>query len=317
MTAPVSSGKSKAVKRTRETFRLDLVQEVLSMDEETRIVRMRMTPHPRRYVKLDRSGGTWYLDKFFNTVFRLEDFAEAPMAGVPLYASGRTLDSATDYAAERAVAVERELETGEHTAPTQKARPHSPLLAAEDERDIAFVSVDICGSTAYRKRDPEGFDTAFRIMLQELGSVVGQFQGSILKVTGDGFIAFLDFPGFCVQVDSTVDLCGSMLEVLHSAVNPAIVKAGLQPLAVRIGADYGPALVREFTVPITGFAVPEVTSDALNRAAKIEQSCEPNTVRLGFDLYRLAHVQWLERCAKVEFDGTKVGIPEYEVFELH
>jgi len=277
---------------------------------------MAMKPDPRRYVPLDREGGTWFLDKYFQTAFRLEDFVEAPMAGVPIYASGRTLDSATEYAAERIVAVERELETGEYTAPSQKARPHADLSSADEERDIAFVSLDICGSTAYRKRDPKGFDTAFRIMLQDR-SVVGQFQGSILKITGDGFIAFLDFPGFCVQVDSTVDLCGSMLEVLHSAVNPAIVKAGLEPLSVRIGADYGPAIVREFSVPTTGFAAPDVTSDALNRAVKIEQSCEPNTVRLGFDLYRLAHVQWLERCHRVEFDGSKVGIPEYEVFELH
>jgi class 3 adenylate cyclase len=303
-------------KRTRETFRLDLVSQVASVDEETRIVRMAMTPDPRRYEPLDREGGTWFLDKYFHTIVRLEDFAEAPMAGLPFYASGRTLDSATEYAAERLTAVEHELETGQYTAPSQKARLHAQLSSTSNERDIAFISLDVCGSTAYQKRDPNGFDTAFRFMLQELGATVGQFQGSILKTTGDGFIAFLDFPGFCVQVDSTVDLCGSMLEVLHSAVNPAIVRAGLEPLSVRIGADYGPALVRELSVPTTGFATAEVTSDALNRSVKIEQTCDPNTIRLGFDLYRLSHVQWLERCHEVEFDGTQVGIPDYQVFEL-
>lgn len=153
-------------------------------------------------------------------------------------------------------------------------------------------------------------------MLRELGSTVGQFQGSILKATGDGFIAFLDFRGFTVKVDSTIDLCGTMLQVLQSGINPAIEKAGLEPLSIRVGADYGPAVVRELRVPLTGFSALEATSDALNRAVKIEQSCAPNTVRLGFDLYRLAHVQWLERCQKAEFDGEKVGIPEYEVFEL-
>jgi class 3 adenylate cyclase len=308
--------RSRPVRRAAEKVRLDLKQEVVSMDEETRVVTMRMEPDPRRYDRIERNEpGTWYLDRYFNTAFRLEDFADQA-AGLPVYASDRTVDSAPEYAAERRAAVQRELQTGEHVSPTQGAKPHTPLSAADEERDMAFISVDICGSTAYRRRDPQGFDTAYRILLQELGSTVGQFQGSILKATGDGFIAYLDFPGFTVLVDSTIDLGGTMLQILHGAVNPAIEEAGLKSLSVRIGADYGPAVVREMRVPLTGFAGPEVTSDALNRAVKIEQSADPNTYRIGYDLYRLAHVQWLERCHPVEFDGEKVGIPGYQVFEL-
>jgi class 3 adenylate cyclase len=304
------------IPRAAEKVRLDMAQQVISIDEESRIVRLRGEPDPRRYDRIERNEpGTWYLDRYFNTAFRLEDFAEQ-MGGLPVYASDRTVDSASEYATERRAAVQRELQTGEYVAPTQGAKPHAVLSPADEERDMAFVSVDICGSTAYRRRDPQGFETAYRIFLQELGSTVGQFQGSILKATGDGFIAFLDFPGFCVLVDSTFDLCGTMLHILHEAVNPAVEEAGLQPLSVRIGADYGPAVVREVRVPITGFRAPEVTSDALNRAVKIEQSCQPNTYRIGYDLYRLAHVQWLERCHKVEFDGSVVGIPDYEVFEV-
>lgn len=316
MSADRSNDDVEPATRTREVFRLDLVQEVVSIDEETRIVRTHVTPDPRRYSKFEQDGETWFLDKYFHTAFRLKDIAEAPMDGLPIYASGRTVSSATEYASDRRTAVERELETGQYTLPEQTARPHTPLAASE-ERDIAFISVDVCGSTAYCLRDAKGFEMAFGILLRELGSTVGQFQGSILKATGDGFIAFLDFPGFTVKVDSTIDLCGTMLEVLHNAINPAIVGAGLEPLSIRIGADYGPAIVRELRVPLTGFSALEATSDALNRAVKIEQSCEPDTVRLGYDLYRLAHVQWLERCQKVEFDGNKIGIEGYEVFKLN
>lgn len=312
------SGKKRArpIPRAAERMRLDLAQEVMSIDEETRTVLFRMEPDPRRYDRIESDEpGTWYLDRYFNTAFRLEDFGEQ-MGGLPVYGSNRTVDSAAEYAAERRVAVQHELQTGECTPPKQAARRHTALSASDDERDIAFLSVDIGGSTAYRRRDPQGFDTAYRIFLRELGTTVGQFQGTVLKTTGDGFIAFLDLPSFTVLVDSTIDLAGSLLHVLHQAVNPAIEEAGLQPLSVRIGADYGPAIVREMQVPITGFSAPEVTSDALNRAVKIEQSCHPNTCRIGYDLYRLAHVQWLERCHPVEFDGDQVGIPDYEVFEL-
>ena len=99
------------------------------------------------------------------------------------------------------------------------------MLQPDEEHDVAFISLDICGSSKYRKRDPEGFDTAFGLLLRELGSTVGQFEGSILKATGDGFICFIDLPSFTVLADSTVDLCGTMLHVLHAAVNPAICQS--------------------------------------------------------------------------------------------
>lgn len=308
---------AKSVRRAAVKCRLDMIREVLSVDEEKRIAHVRMLPDPRRYSRIERDErGTWYLDQYLNEAFRLEDFADS-LEGLPVYGSNRTIESATDYATERRAALASEIATGNHIPPRQGAKPHTTLAATEDERDIAFISLDICNSTQYQQRDPGGFKAAFEMLLRELGSTVGQFQGSILKATGDGFIAYLDFPGFTVLADSTIDLCGTMLEVLHSALNPAILDAGFEPLSIRIGADYGPAMVRELSVPLTGFSSPEVSSDALNRAVKIEQSCDPNTARVGFDLYRILHVQWLERCKEVEFDGSEVGIPEYRVFELH
>ena len=307
--------KNRTVKRATARCRMDLIHETISFDSNTGRLAGRMVPDPRRHVLIQRGeDGTWYLDKFLNEAVRLEDLAHS-MSGLPIFSSGRTVSSAPEYAEERRSALEKEFETGEYLSPRESGRPHG-ILPTDEERDVSFVSLDICGSSAYRRRDPEGFDKAFRILLRELGSTVGQFQGSILKVTGDGFIAFLDLPSFTVLADSTVDLCGTMLQVLHSAVNPAIAKLGLEPLSVRIGADYGPATVRELSVPITGYISTEVSSDALNRAVKIEQSCEPNSIRIGFDLYRIVHVQWLERCEQVDFDGDKVGIDGYPVYRL-
>jgi class 3 adenylate cyclase len=302
-------------RRAEERFRLDLTREIGKVDEERGLVWMVLTPDPRRYIKIEREEeGQWFLDKYFNTVFNLNDFVHSAK-GLPIYASGRTVESADEYASERKTAVLSELETGEYVAPVQPARPHEPL-ELPDERDIAFLSVDICGSTALRQQDPVAFETAHRILVQELGATVGQFQGSILKATGDGFIGFVDMPSINTLADSTIDLGGTLLHVLHGAVNPALEARGLPALSVRIGADFGPARIREVRVPLTGYSAPEVTSDALNRAVKIEQSCEPDTFRIGYDLYRLGHVQWLERCHVVPFDSRTVGIPDYQVFEV-
>jgi class 3 adenylate cyclase len=309
-------GGERPIKRSRVSMRLDMLQEVVAVDEETRVVQLKMRPDPRRYLIIKEKGETRYLDRFFKTVFRLEDFASESLAGLPILASGTTIDTASSYAAKRRQAVGEQLRTGTYSPPDEGARAYSPLKPNEAERDFAFISVDICGSTAYRRRDPEGFDVAHRILLQELGAAVGQFQGALLKTTGDGFIAFVDGPGFTVLADSTVDLGGSMLEILASGINPALEQAGHEPLAIRIGADYGPALVRQIEVPMIGYSYPDVTSDALNRAVKIEQSSARNTFRIGYDLYRCVHVQWLERCHPVDFDGSVVGISNYQVFEV-
>ncbi len=308
--------KSEIIRRAEMRMRLDLVQEVHSFDEETRIARLVVKPDPRRYERVEMEGGTWYMDRYFRTLFRLEDFAETSMAGLPVFSSDSTIDSTPEYAVRRKEAISTELQTGQYQPPSERARAHEPLTTSDIEREMAFLSVDVCGSTAYRRRDSQGFDRVYQIFLQELGTVVGQFTGSLLKTTGDGFIAYLDGPGFTVLADNTIDLGLSLIRVLNEAINPAILEHGLTPIAIRVGADYGPAIAREVRVAMTGYFNLDVTSDALNRAVKIEESADPNTFRIGYDLYRLLHVQWLERSHSVPFIGENVGIPGYQVFEV-
>ncbi|HQV03039.1 MULTISPECIES: adenylate/guanylate cyclase domain-containing protein [unclassified Novosphingobium] len=312
---PDQTRKDRPPRRAQEHFRLDLTREVVAIDDESGLVRMVLTPDPRRYQKIDREEeGNWFLDKYFQTVFNLNDFVSGA-SGLPVFASERTVDSIEEYASERQAAVASELRDGAYIRPRQSGREHREL-ELEEEKNVAFVSVDICGSTALRQAHPEGFEASHRILMQELGATVGQFQGSILKTTGDGFIALLDLPSFNVLADSAFDLGGSLLHVLHGAVNPALEGEGFPKLSVRIGADFGPAQIRAINVPLTGFRTLEVTSDALNRAVKIEQSCAPDSFRVGYDLYRIGHVQWLERSYAVDFDDQCVGIPGYQVFEV-
>ena len=302
--------------RADEHFRVDFVQRVTSFDERTRLVTVSLEPDPRRYKRVTREGGTWFLDQRLNVEFRLEDLVGADLTDAPLFRSSRTISSALDYAENRKAAITTELETGIHVLPAETPRAQSALTADGDERSLAFLSVDVCGSTARRARDPGGFDQANRIMLQELGSAVGQFQGQLLKTTGDGFIAFIDGPGINVLADTAVDLGLSLLCMMKEAVNPALQDNGLEPLEIRIGADFGKAVMRESAIAATGFRSVDVVSDALNRAVKIEQSSRPNTFRIGYDLYSRVHIQWMERCRAVTFQNMSIGLPGYQVFEV-
>lgn len=242
----------------------------------------------------------------------LDEMAQQ-MQGLPIYQISPSIALTLDYAVERKFALDHELTTGEYSPPRQAAIPHRQLESDPTNRCVAFLSVDICGGTALRKEDAESFDRANDLFMRELGTLVGQFHGTILTTTGDGFIACIDHPSFTSLCDATVDLGLSLLVVLRNSLNPALENAGLKPLNIRIGADYGELSIRAISIPPTAFSKQEVASDALNRAVKIQESCKPNEFRIGRDLYELVHVKWLERATETPFVAD-VGIPGYKTY---
>lgn len=300
----------------RMPMRADFVSEVVSFDEETRIAQFRMQPDPRRYDKIEKDGETLYVDKYLNTAFTLDVMIGGFQPGLPSYALSSSIGSTIEYADDRLSALEHELGGGEYLPPKEKALAHSVLAPEDREKGLGFISVDICGATALRKRDSSAFDQAYGIFIRELGTVVGQFNGSILKTKGDGFIAYIDHPSFTNLCDAVIDMGLSILYVLHKSINPTLQSAELPRFDIRIGADYGAAVIRQMNVPTTGFSSLDVASDALNRAVKIEEACEANEFRIGRGLYELIHVQWLERATEVEFDGASVGLPVYQTYRM-
>jgi len=299
--------------------RMDFVSSIVKADDEKRLLYTLIEPDPRRYDLIELSDGPYYRDKFLHVAISKREMHEnmvAQMPGLPMYHLAPNIESSRTYADERLEAVTREMETGEHTPPQQVAAKHQDFYERPDVRDVVFLSVDICGGTSLRKAEPTKFDRAYQIFTRELGTVVGQFNGSILKTTGDGFIAYIDFPGFTVQCDNAVDMGLTLLLVLRDSVNPSLAAAGLPELSIRVGADFGASTIRTVHIPATGYSSPEVASDAINRAVKIQESCENNEFRIGRSLYELVHVQWLMRAREAPFDGSLVGIPGYPAYRV-
>jgi hypothetical protein len=88
------------------------------MDDETRIVRFLVRQTLVRYDRVEREGETFYQDRYFDFLIRLEDFVDQ-VEGLPIFASGRTVHSAPDYAEQRRDAIAQELETGAYSEPEQ------------------------------------------------------------------------------------------------------------------------------------------------------------------------------------------------------
>ena len=300
--------------------RMDFKIEVVQTDEATRTAIFHVVPDPRRYERATIDGEPHYIDKYLRTAISEElmiHMCTNQAKGLPFYDLSPRIESAPKYATSRRAALDSELQGGGYVPPAEKPIAHHSLDIGAVEKNLVFLSVDICGSTALRRADRTGFDRAYELFVRELGTVVGQFNGTLLKVTGDGFIAYIDYPGFTEQCDHAIDMGLSFVFVLHESINPALLNAGLPTLKIRVGADYGDAVVRQFEVSSTGFVAHDIASDALNRTVKIEQSAGENEFRIGRRMYELIHVQWLERTTEVPFDASGIGAPDYKIYKVN
>ncbi|WP_185750098.1 adenylate/guanylate cyclase domain-containing protein [Stenotrophomonas sp. 278] len=278
-------------------------------------VELRLEPDPRRYTRIEVKGEACYLDRFTKVAIPVASVEQA-IRSVPLYDLRPRISSTSEYGIERASAVSEELHGEPFKHPVIQPAHHKEPVGESSSVSTPFLSLDICGSTELRRRDAVAFDKATEVLLRELQILVGQFEAAVLKDTGDGFIVHLPHPSFTRQCDLIVDLGTSMIKLVKESLSPVLESAGLPRLSVRVGADYGPALIETKTNAITGFSWPSVRSDALNLAVKIEQTCAPNTMRIGNELYNLLHVQWLLRARRVPADSLPRLLVSYPVYEV-
>ena len=215
---------------------MDFVWDIVSLDETTQTVRVKLDP--RRYETIRKDDELYYRDKYLDIWISEKCLTDAMMgsAGVPMYSDPPTIKSAINYTDDRRTAIETQLQSGTFVAPNSKPDRHRQLAAEKPNKDMTFLSVDICGSTKLRARGASNYDRAYAIFFQELGTVVGQFHGTILTSTGDGFIAYIDSQSINVQSDNALDMGLTFLAVLEGAVNPALEAEGLPGLSIRVGS---------------------------------------------------------------------------------
>ena len=299
-------------------MRFDFLWEVSEADDETRIVTVVARPHPKRYERQQVDGKTIYYDRFLKIAFPEEVVASMmrQMVGQSMSYTPPAIKSSGEYASRRVQAIQEQLASGQYQPPIEQPSQHRPLTTGTEEVALTFLSVDICGSTALRAKSAVDYDQSHALLLQELGTVIGHFHGSILKLTGDGFIAYFDTESNNSRCDNTVDCALSAVDVLLRGLNPALEAKGLPALSIRVGADHGNAVVRTYAVPATGYSQVDFVSDALNRTVKIQEMAEDNSVCIGASLYECLHLQWLERCVEVDFDTSSLSAGNYRVYAV-
>jgi class 3 adenylate cyclase len=262
-----------------EYVRIDMISEVIASDESSRTIRMILTPDPRRYDKFKKDGETQWRDKFLDFVFGWDTLTHTALPpGASVFYSPAKIHDAGAYAVRRTSAVRREFAGSLYEPPAEIPDQHRGLPQEPTEIKATFLSLDIVDSTKTRKIYRQRYDTVIDLMFREMGTMIGYFHGSILKLTGDGFICFLDDSSINSQCDNSVNLGLSLLGMLD-ALNESTPKE-YPKLKVRIGAEHGLASVKRYVVPATGYEQTDIASDALNRASRIQENAPPTLLQL-------------------------------------
>ena len=303
--------------------RIDFLITPIVVDEGSRRIKIKIEPNPDRYQAMEIKGESGFLDLHTSTflpeamMFAAIERVSSSFDRMSMYSLFPAVKKLPPYSESRLAAVTKQLATGVYEAPPETAKAHVELQEFTDEKYFSFISVDICKSTVLRKLNPASFDKSHEVFYQELATLVGQYNGTILKFTGDGFIAYIDYPAFTLQADTAVALAMALVYHLKNCVNPALAVSGLTELSMRVGLEFGLARAKTINVQAIGKSQTDFISDALNVAVKIQESCEVNEIRVGQNLRDLLHENYIKRLVQVDYDSGEIGGDDYIVYAIN
>ena len=169
-------------------------------------------------------------------------------------------------------------------AKLQAARRHGEMVG--ERRVVTMLFCDVKGSTAAAEgMDPEEWTDVINGAFEHMIQPIYKYEGTVARLMGDGILAFFGAPIAHEDDPQRAVLAG--LDIV----------SGIQPYREHVRQDHGMDI--DVRVGInTGLVVVgavgsdlrmEYTAlgDAINLAARMEQTAEPGTVQVAHDTYKL------------------------------
>ena len=155
-----------------------------------------------------------------------------------------------------------------------------------ERRVVTMLFCDVVGSTAMAERlDPEAWTDIMNEVFERLIAPIDRYEGTTARLMGDAIFALFGAP--IAHEDDPERAVSAGLEIV-AAMRGYREEHGADPdrdLNVRVGINTGPVVVGEVG---SGVRV-EYTAmgDAVNVAARMEQTAEPGTVQITTETARL------------------------------
>jgi class 3 adenylate cyclase/tetratricopeptide (TPR) repeat protein len=184
---------------------------------------------------------------------------------------------------------------------------------AGERRVVTMLFCDVRGSTSMAEDlDPEEWTDVMNAAYEHLIAPVYRYEGTVARLMGDAILAFFGAP--IAHEDDPQRAVMAGLDIV-SGIGPFRERLARErglDLNVRVGINTGPVVVGE--VGSEQRQEYSAMGDAVNVAARMEQTAEPGTVQITEDTYRLvADLFEVEPLGEVELKGKRRPVPAYRV----
>jgi class 3 adenylate cyclase/tetratricopeptide (TPR) repeat protein len=182
--------------------------------------------------------------------------------------------------------------------------------AGEVRKVVTIVFADVTGSTALGERlDPEALRRVMGRFFDEMSAVVERHGGTVEKFIGDAVMAVFGIPRLHEDdAVRAVRAAAGMREAL-AELNLQLEREHGVGIEARIGVNSGEVVAGD---PSAGQRL--VTGDAVNVAARLEQSASPGDVFLGATTYQLVKdAVEVEPVGALDLKGKGEPVPAYRL----
>ena len=173
-------------------------------------------------------------------------------------------------------------------------------VIGEQRKTVTVLFCDVTGSTQLGEQlDPEALRAVLARYFERMKSIVDRHGGTVEKFIGDAVMAVFGVP--VVHEDDALRATRAALEMRE-----AFAELGING---RIGVATGEV--------VTGTEERLATGDAVNVAARIEQSAQPGEILIGEETYRLTrNAALVDVLEPLTLKGKSAPVPVYRLLSV-
>ncbi len=182
-----------------------------------------------------------------------------------------------------------------------------------ERRVVTMLFSDVKGSTAAAERlDPEEWSEIINGAFEHMIRPVYTYEGTVARLMGDGILAFFGAPlaheddpqrAILAGLDMISNISGYREKIKHEWGIDFNLRVGINTGLVVVGA-VGSDLRMEYTA----------LGDAINLAARMEQTAEPGTIQVAHDTYKLVKGMFVfEELGHTNVKGKEEPVKVYRV----
>jgi class 3 adenylate cyclase/tetratricopeptide (TPR) repeat protein len=186
-------------------------------------------------------------------------------------------------------------------------------VMTEARKVVTVLFTDITGSTGLGQAlDPESVQHLLARYFARMKRIVERHGGVVEKFIGDAVMAVFGIPATHEDDALRAVRAATEMRAELAELNDEFASSWGVTIAIRTGVNTGEVLAR---APGEGQSL--VVGDAVNVAARLEQTAEPGEILIGQETYRLVHeAAIVEPVGPLQLRGKEAAVPAWRLLDV-